>query len=335
MEWFSFESAMPTRLLTIAFLICIVTAGIDCSKKLTATELPDLNRQLFKAVDHRDIASVRRLLRSGANLETTGYNDMTPLGAAASNGDLPMVQFLIENGAKPHVKDHSLETPLMHASYGGHTEVVRLLLTQNPDLAEKSEALLEAAHGEPAIVVINDAQNDQSASDLARQQAMSAEEAPWVETVKLLLNSGADIEATDEYRGPPLIQAAGYAQTNVVVLLLERGANLNARDKYGNTALIAASCECAVATMNDAYDVVNVLLDKGSDVNAHSDDGTTALMNAAGGFGGSAIVKLLLERGADPRARDSKGRTALKFALENRKDKAQLIEQALAKTRAR
>jgi uncharacterized protein len=114
-----------------------------------------------------------------------------------------------------------------------------------------------------------------------------------------------------------------------VLYLLSRGANLNARDRYGNTALIAASCECAVATMNDAYDAVKLLLEKGADVNAHSNDGTTALMNAAGGFGGSAIVKLLLEHGADPRARDAQRKTALDYA-NDRPDKALLIRKALA-----
>jgi len=327
---------MRARLTTIALLICIVPIGPSCSRKPTAGELAALNRELYQAANHQDLASARRLLDKGANIETTGDNDMTPLGAAADNGDLSMVQLLLQRGANPRAKDHSLETPLMHAAYGGHTEIVRLLLKQNPDLAEKNEALLEAAHGEPAIVIMADSQKDQSGGAASKEQTMSKLEAPWVETAKLLLDSGADIEATDEYRGPPLIDAAGYAQTNVVLFLLNRGANLHARDKYGNTALIAASCECAVATMNSAYDVVKVLLEKGSDVNARSGEGTTALMSAAGGFGGSAIVKLLLDHGADPRARDSQGNTALKFAMErDRPDKAKLIKQALAKIRKR
>jgi ankyrin repeat protein len=320
---------MPSRLTAVALLISVLLS-LGCSKKPTASELTGLNRELLRAVERHDVASTSRLLRKGANIESTSYNDMTPLGVAASDNDLPMVQLLLQKGASAHAKDHSLETPLMHAAYGGHIEIVRVLLKQNPDLAEKNEALLEAAHGEPAIVMVENSYNHGSDDGSAsRRHAMSELEKPWVETVKLLLDSGADIEARDEYRGPPLVDAAGYAQTDVVLLLLDRGANLHARDKYGHTALIAASCECAVATMNDAYDVVKVLLDKGSDVNAHSNDGTTALMNAAGGFGGSAIVKLLLEHGADPRARDSEGNTALKFASD-RKDKAELIKQALA-----
>lgn len=324
---------MIARLPTIAMLICVLPVGLGCSKKPSASELKGLNGALLQAVDHHDIASTRRLLNKGADIETLGDNDMTPLGIAASDNDLPTVQLLLQKGAKAHVKDHSLVTPLMHAAYGGDTEIVRLLLQQNPDRAEKNQALLEAAHGEPAVVVIENTR-DPSAVEASRKQTMAELESPWVETVKLLLDSGADIEATDEYRGPPLVDAASYAQTDVVLALLQRGANLHARDRYGNTALIAASCECAIATMNDAYDVIKLLLDKGSDVNAHSNQGTTALMNAAGGFGGSAIVKLLLDHGADPRARDIKGNTALKYAKEsNREDKVQPLKQALARPR--
>jgi ankyrin repeat protein len=321
--------------LTAVVLLIFTIPSLGCSRKPNVSELTRLNRELHQAVERHDVASARRLLKKGANIESTTYNDMTPLGVAASDDDLPMVQLLLQKRAQAHTKDHSLETPLMHAAYGGHTEIVGLLLKQHPDVAEKNEALLEAAHGEPAIVIAENSSGASSADQtVSRRQAMSELEKPWVETVKLLLDSGADIEARDEYRGPPLVDAAGYAQTDVVLLLLDRGADLHARDKYGHTALIAASCECAVATMNDAYDVVKALLDKGSDVNAHSNDGTTALMNAAGGFGGSAIVKLLLERGADPRARDSEGNTALKFAAEgDRKDKVELIKQALANTK--
>ncbi len=327
---------MPARQTTIALLIWILAAELGCSKKPTPDELSKLNRELLQAVDHHDLASARRLLAKGANIETTGYNHTTPLEVAASNDDLPMLQLLLQKGANAHVKDHFLGTPLTHAAYGGHTEIVRSLLEQHPDLEEKDQALLEAAQFSVAVVVIENPQKDHSGGTTVSTEKTLPALPSQAETVKLLLDSGADIEATDQYRGPPLIDAAAHAQTDVVQLLLERGANLHARDKYGNTALIAASCQCAVATMNDAYYVVKALLEKGADVDAHANDGTTALMNAAGGYGGSAIVQVLLEHGADLRARDSKGRTALKYATEaNREDKVQLLKQALASSHKR
>src|ERR1700722_5644954 len=109
---------MINRLTAIALLIFTIS-GLGCSKKPTASELAELNRELFQAVERHDVVSARRWLKNGANIESTTYNDMTPLGVAASNDDLPMVQLLLQKGAKAHTKDHSLETPLMHAAYGG------------------------------------------------------------------------------------------------------------------------------------------------------------------------------------------------------------------------
>ncbi len=325
---------MLVRFTTVALLSFLYAMGLGCSKTPNPEELKKLNHELLQEVDRQDVVGARRLLDRGANVETAGTDDMTPLGVAASINDLPMVQMLLQKGANAHVKDHSDLTPLMHAAHGAHAEVVRLLLQQNPDQVEKNAALLEAVHGEPAIVIIDNPQNQSADRVTSTRQAISAVEIPVVKTVELLLDSGADIEATDQYRGPTLVGAAAYAQTDVVLLLLKRGANINAKDKYGNTALISASCECAFATMNSTYDIVKVLLSKGADVNVHSNDGTTALMNAAGGAGDSAIVKLLLDHGADPRARDTHGKTALDYAI-NRPDKSLLIRQALAHTHRR
>lgn len=52
-----------------------------------------------------------------------------------------------------------------------------------------------------------------------------------------LLQSGCDINATDNNGSTPLMYAVRYQQPAAVRLLLERGANVNARDKDGMTAL--------------------------------------------------------------------------------------------------
>jgi len=327
---------MLVRFTTVALLSFIFVTAVGCSKTPSPEELKKLNHEFLQAVDRQDVGAAHRLLDKGANVETAETDDMTPLGIAASINDLLMVQMLLQKGANAHVKDHSGLTPLMHAAYDGNAEIARLLLQQNPDHQEKNAALLEAVHNSPAVVIMENPRNDQLPAVVPSPALKPWQISSAVETVKALLDSGADIEATDQYRGPPLIDAAAYAQTDVVSLLLERGANIHAKDRYGNTALISASCECAIATMNSTFDVVKILLEKGADVNARSNDGTTPLMNAAGGFGGSAIVKILLDYGADPTAKDADGNTALKFASKDeRKDKAQLIKQALAKNRKR
>jgi ankyrin repeat protein len=160
----------------------------------------------------------------------------------------------------------------------------------------------------------------------------AAPEPPWVTNVRLLLDSGANVEARDEEGETPLIQAASFGQTETFNLLLERGAKINARNKRGMTPLIVAACACAIATMNSTYDIMKILLEKGANVNARTHDGATALMMAAGSPDDAASVKLLLSNGADPMAKDNQGRTAMTFAKDNpHPDKVRLLKGAMAK----
>ena len=73
------------------------------------------------------------------------------------------------------------------------------------------------------------------------------------EIVKLLLDAGANKEATSSSGGTRgLFLAAAAANEAVVKLLLEAGANKDAMDKFGETALVMAT--------NEGHDAVVALL---------------------------------------------------------------------------
>ena len=63
-----------------------------------------------------------------------------------------------------------------------------------------------------------------------------------VESLSLLIESGADIEATNDYNETPLHTAALIGNTDVAVMLLDAGANANTRDSDGQTPYYVA-CE--------------------------------------------------------------------------------------------
>ncbi len=106
-----------------------------------------------------------------------------------------------------------------------------------------------------------------------------------------------------------LIIEAGFGEVDTVRILLNRGADVNTKDNYGFTPLIFAAKYGHTTT-------VKLLLTRGADVNVKSKLlGYTALMNAAA-FGDIEMVKALLERGADVNARNNEGVTALTFAQE-------------------
>ena len=64
-----------------------------------------------------------------------------------------------------------------------------------------------------------------------------AAEAGRTDIVQLLLDAGADVEASDKYGRTPLHTACEFGNTTTVQLLLEQGADPNARNKWDRTPL--------------------------------------------------------------------------------------------------
>lgn len=125
------------------------------------------------------------------------------------------------------------------------------------------------------------------------------------EMMKLLLQSGAKVDAPD-HRGMPLLVSTGFFDPTVTTILLEAGADTNAADREGETALMKASGYGVKET-------VKILIERHADVNRKDLKGRTALMHAAAGHRSDAIP-LLLENGADPNVRDNEGKSALDLA---------------------
>ena len=108
------------------------------------------------------------------------------------------------------------------------------------------------------------------------------------EATKLLLDVGAEVNATDKDGATPLHFAASAGDAEAVALLLEKGAEVNARDKRDSTPLHAAAPVSA--------DAVRLLLDKNAEVNARDKTGATPLRLAVE-VGNDEAAELLEERG--------------------------------------
>lgn len=122
------------------------------------------------------------------------------------------------------------------------------------------------------------------------------------ETVKLLLDSGANIESTFE-GNTVLMEAVMQNHEEIVIVLISHGADKEARNKAGHTALHIAAASSYVR-------VVRSLLDAGANIDAKDKKEITPLMTAAV-RNKLWMVVLLLERGADVNAKDKDGETAL------------------------
>jgi ankyrin repeat protein len=126
------------------------------------------------------------------------------------------------------------------------------------------------------------------------------------ESVKLLLEAGADVNVRNAAEATPLLLAAPAPAKTAA--LLAKGADPKLAAKAGRTPLIVA------ASSPTAAESVRLLLEAGSDVNAADQRGSTPLM-AATAAGRADIARMLMERGAKVDVVDMGGGTPLMEAI--------------------
>jgi ankyrin repeat protein len=116
-----------------------------------------------------------------------------------------------------------------------------------------------------------------------------------VAAVGRLLDAGAEIEAVDSEQGATALNfAAFYGQNELARLLVDRGANVNCVNRIGTPPI-----QTAVAQNNLA--MVGMLLDAGARVDVCS--GGLTLLFIASQDGHADMVRLIMQHGADPNAR--------------------------------
>lgn len=97
-----------------------------------------------------------------------------------------------------------------------------------------------------------------------------------LEAIKQHVAAGTDVDAKEPAGGgTPLLVAAIFGRVEAAKLLIEKGANVNASSNDGATSLHAAAFFCHT-------EIVKLLLDKGAEVNVKNIRGETPLYGVAG-----------------------------------------------------
>lgn len=166
---------------------------------------------------------------------------------------------------------------------------------------------VERQDGEAARALI------ESGADVSATQPDGATALHWAahwndgQTATRLIAAGVDVNAVNDLGVPPLWVAVDSANTAVALGLIDAGADVDARLPTGETVLMAAA-------RNGLRTVASRLLSGGADVRlAEHEAAQTALMWAAAG-GHTDVVRLLAESGAAIGARTTGRFTALMFA---------------------
>jgi ankyrin repeat protein/Tol biopolymer transport system component len=143
-----------------------------------------------------------------------------------------------------------------------------------------------------------------------------------VEIARLLLDKGADINATDGGWGPPLMMAAVGGSAPMVDLFLERGVAIPGPSDPFMAGLVTFSVK------NGLVKLVNRLVSTGLNVLAKDDAGDSLMHKAATG-GSPEIIDIFIKAGLSVSEADRIGWTPLHFAAEA--GRLQAVEILLAK----
>ena len=305
-----------------------ITLGASAYPTTTTTPLR-------AAVERGDFDIVRLLLQFKADANAVGEDGRTALSLAVGNTNL--VKLLLEAKADPNLGMSDL--PLLLAVRANNDALVELLLraganpnqeteceifnlTSAPDspgpasssVTSKKNLLRTGRRGKRTPLQIAVAEERPAMTKLllhfkADPKSNDADGFPLVlsalgntDSVKALLDAGADPDASDGHGRYALLRAASTGNSAVVNLLLAHGAKTEVRGD-GYTPLLAA---IEIGSTN----CVSSLLAAGADVNAKNESDWSALHYAVG-LRRMAILQMLLAKGANPNVRNNTGQTPL------------------------
>ena len=124
-----------------------------------------------------------------------------------------------------------------------------------------------------------------------------------LEMVKLLLDSGAEIDAQEADGQTALHVACLHSKTDVVEYLAEQGADINMPDNVSQYPLHSS-------ILRGPVDISQILVDHGANVHVDDKDGQSVLHYAAE-WDNCELVELFISNGCNPNGQDKEGRTPL------------------------
>jgi ankyrin repeat protein len=183
---------------------------------------------LHRAAEFCDIEKARTELGELPNtdkkekINLVDREGRTPLAYAAQKGCLEIVKLLIEAGAGVDTTDdNSRWTPLHYAAENQHTEVVAHLLKYGANVNAKAGYLGQTPLTE---AILGPYFGEDSESDRR-------------ETVRLLLEAGADVNLPGRTGWTPAITAVFREDVEIMQSLIRKGANILTKDEKGKSAL--------------------------------------------------------------------------------------------------
>jgi ankyrin repeat protein len=325
----------------------LVKAGADARQVGPGGET-----MLMLAARNGNTRAIRVLLAAGADVNAREpLRGTTALMWAAEQRHPAAVQALLAAGADVNARSAPAGLPRNYMANKVDTAVVAdaqqryaAAAAAGRTYTEQLEAELAAASDRPAAPAPAAANDDDvvlaglvgGGSGGLTALVLAAREGD-LDTVRVLLESGADVNQTTNYGWTPLLTATNNKHYRLGLFLLERGADPNIANKGGWTPLYLATDNANIENGDypvakpdaDHVEFIKVLLDRKADPNARIKDdtlsrtiftmqwffesGATPFLRASQS-GDTTLMKLLLSYGADPMVKTEYEDTALTLA---------------------
>lgn len=171
-------------------------------------------------------------------------SDKNKLREACANGDLDKVKDIVGGTSDVDIDLGFGITPLSISCEKGQLEIAQYFINRGAKLSNKKYMPFQLAVGNGHL-----------------------------EIVKIILDSGVDVNAKFHDGGTALMEASNEGQISIVKFLLTKGAKVDEMNSAGSTALLAA-------VIQGRYDIVKILLENGADPNVTNKMGFTPLLFA-------------------------------------------------------
>ncbi|HCB64194.1 MAG TPA: hypothetical protein DEP20_02350 [Fusobacteria bacterium] len=231
---------------------------------------------------HKEVCEL--LINKGAKIDSEKHTAWTPLINAATHRRKEVCELLIERGANIDFMTSVGSTALQSAAFFGNKEICKLLLDRGATINK-----LISYDREPLL--LNMLENNSIGH---------------LETIKLLVERGADVSAKTKEGLTPLMKAASKGKKEICKVLLDNGAKVDEVLKYRDTALTLAikklkfiidkSFEASVIKIYE--DTAKLLIERGANVNIKDSTGTTPLIFALQ-YCSERMCTILLKAGAE------------------------------------
>ncbi|XP_033968317.1 protein phosphatase 1 regulatory subunit 12A isoform X5 [Pseudochaenichthys georgianus] len=267
-------------------------------KKKTKVKFDD-GAVFLAACSSGDTEEVLRMLDRGADINYANVDGLTALHQACIDDNVDMVTFLVENGAAINQPDNEGWIPLHAAASCGYLDIAEYLIAQGAsvgvvnsegetplDIAEEEamEELLkneinkqgvdiEAARKEEERIMLRDARqwlNSGQIQDSRHTKSGGtalhvAAAKGYVEVLKLLIQTGYDVNIKDFDGWTPLHASAHWGKEEACRILVESLCDMDLINKMGQTAFDVAD-EDVVGHLEELQKKQNLLIGDKKDV---------------------------------------------------------------------